>query len=80
MSQSSDTLQTRSPSPTDSNHAAGDDSPPQTGVRCDFCSEVVGSVSRVALDGDYERLRTPHRVRYACPRCSERKEQQRKHG
>ncbi|MEE8581281.1 MAG: hypothetical protein V3T33_06795 [Myxococcota bacterium] len=47
-------------------------------MRCDFCGERVGSVRRVALDGDYERLRTPHRVRYACPSCSDRKEQQRK--
>lgn len=47
-------------------------------MRCDFCGEQVGSVRRVALDGDYERLRTPHRVRYACPSCSDRKEQQRK--
>ncbi len=47
------------------------------GLRCDFCGEQVPSVRRVALDQDYERLRTPHQERYACPRCSEDKEQAR---
>lgn len=45
---------------------------------CDFCGETAPSVRRVALDGDYERLRTPHAVRYACPSCSERKERERR--
>lgn len=45
--------------------------------RCDFCGETVSSVRRVALDGSYERLRTPHKVQYACPACSEKKEQER---
>jgi hypothetical protein len=47
------------------------------GMRCDFCGQEVASVRRVALDGDYERLRTPHQVQYACPSCSEKKESQR---
>jgi len=47
------------------------------GVRCDFCNAVVPSVRRVALDRDYERLRTRHTERYACPACSERKERER---
>ena len=47
------------------------------GVRCDFCDETVTSVRRVALDGDYERLRTPHRVLYACAPCSAKKENER---
>lgn len=47
------------------------------GLRCDFCQELVQSVRRVALDGDYERLRTPHPVRYACPACSAKKEKER---
>jgi len=45
---------------------------------CDFCGERVPSVRRVAMDGDYERLLTPHRERYACPTCSARKEQERR--
>lgn len=45
--------------------------------RCDFCGETVPSVRRVALDGSYERLRTPHKVQYACPACSEKKEKER---
>ncbi len=48
--------------------------PAPESFRCDFCGEEVRSVRRVALDADYERLRTPHRERYACPTCSERKE------
>jgi hypothetical protein len=34
-------------------------------------------VKRVALDGAYERLRTPHKPRFACAACSERKERER---
>jgi len=44
---------------------------------CDFCGEPSDRVRRVALDGDYERLRTRHKPQYACPRCSDRKEQER---
>ena len=44
---------------------------------CDFCGETVPRVQRIALDGDYERLRTPHAVQYACPECSKRKERER---
>jgi hypothetical protein len=52
--------------------------PPDDGqLRCDFCGEVASSVRRVALDGDYERLQTRHKVRYACSACSERKEKER---
>jgi len=47
------------------------------GIRCDFCGERVASVRRVALDHEYERLRTKHRERYACPTCSEKKESER---
>ncbi len=47
------------------------------GIRCDFCGEIVSSVRRVALDEDYERLRTAHREQYACSKCSQIKEQQR---
>ncbi len=46
-------------------------------LRCDFCGEPCKSVRRVALDGDYERLRTRHQALYACPRCSERKDRER---
>jgi hypothetical protein len=45
---------------------------------CDFCGAEVPSVRRVALDADYERLRTPHRELYACPACSEAKERSRR--
>ena len=51
--------------------------PLEAGVRCDFCSAVVPSVRRIALDRGYERLRTPHRERFACPACSEKKEKAR---
>jgi hypothetical protein len=58
---------------------AGDEQPR---FRCDFCGSEVPRVRRVALDRDYERLQTPHRVQYACPECSERKERERaaRHG
>lgn len=50
--------------------------PPETrsDLACDFCHQAVPSVRRVALHGEYERLRTPHRVLYACPTCFEKKE------
>ena len=54
------------------------DGEPQTRFRCDFCGNEVPRVRRVALDRDYDRLQTPHRVQYACPACSERKERERK--
>ena len=47
------------------------------GLRCDFCGEQVASVRRVALDGAYDRLQTPHRELYACAPCSQRKERER---
>ncbi len=49
-------------------------------LTCDFCGEEAPRVRRVALDGDYDRLQTPHTVKYACPDCSERKEQERRGG
>lgn len=51
--------------------------PSGEGMTCDFCDQVVAAVRRVALDGEYERLRTPHEVRYACPACFKRKNRQR---
>jgi hypothetical protein len=50
---------------------------PADPLRCDFCGEPAPVVRRVALDRGYERLQTPHPIRYACPRCSEEKEQKR---
>jgi len=47
------------------------------GLRCDFCGRSVERVRRIALDAGYERLQTPHPVRYACPECSEAKERSR---
>lgn len=46
-------------------------------LRCDICGAEAPSVRRVALDGQYDRLRKPHQVLYACPSCSEKKERQR---
>jgi len=43
-------------------------------MRCDFCGETVVTVRRIAVDRDYERLRTPHRELYACEACSDKKE------
>ena len=46
-------------------------------LRCDFCGQESPRVRRVALDRDYDRLQTPHPVRYACQRCSQEKERER---
>jgi len=46
-------------------------------MECDFCHQTVPSVRRVAIDGDYERLRTPHPVMYSCPDCFEKKDRRR---
>ena len=63
-------------SPPDDSEPA-DTAAEDAGRACDFCGEVVPSVRRVALDGDYERLRTRHQVQYSCGDCFEKKEQQR---
>jgi hypothetical protein len=63
--------------PSDAESPASPDESQEEGVRCDFCNEVVPTVRRVALDRDYERLRTPHKELFACPACSERKEKER---
>jgi hypothetical protein len=81
MNDSPDSHSSKS-STTGAESAPQDEAPDQeaaadAGVRCDFCNAVVPSVRRVALDGDYERLRTRHNERYACAACSERKEQER---
>jgi hypothetical protein len=47
------------------------------GLECDFCQNRVPSIRRVALDGDYERLTTPHSVQYACSDCFEVKDRAR---
>ena len=59
--------------PEDSDDAS---TPGSRGLVCDFCGERVASVRRVALDQGYERLQTPHKERYACPACSQKKEQE----
>jgi hypothetical protein len=62
-------------------HVDPKDAPAAEGLlRCDFCGASVPRVRRVALDRDYERLRSPHRALYACPECSERKERTRQGG
>jgi len=71
-----------SESETRSEHTSQSEEPQQAdGVEaemsCDFCGESVVSVRRVALDGEYDRLRPPHQVRYACASCSERKDRER---
>jgi len=64
------------PPATEAAPAPSEASPAQPLV-CDFCGEPAPVVRRVALDRGYERLQTLHPVRYACPRCSEEKEQRR---
>jgi hypothetical protein len=64
----------RAPEPPVSRPEQGDAGTP---LVCDFCGRPAPVIRRVALDRGYERLQTPHPVRYACPRCSEEKEQRR---
>ena len=61
----------------DASHPSSTSPTGTAGQRCDFCGEVVPSVRRIALDHEYERLRTPHKELYACPECSDRKERER---
>jgi hypothetical protein len=56
--------------------AGSDETEPM--LTCDFCGAEAPRVRRVALDRGYDRLQTPHQVRYACERCSEEKERQRR--
>ena len=51
---------------------------PAAGLVCDFCGERSASVRRVALDRGYDRLGPASRELYACPPCSEAKENARK--
>lgn len=57
--------------------AAGSAEPGAESFTCDFCGQAVAHVRRIALDGDYDRLQTPHRVQYACDACSAAKERER---
>ncbi len=53
------------------------DAPESTDLACDFCGKSTEAVRRVALDTDYDRLQRPHKERYACAECSEKKERER---
>jgi hypothetical protein len=63
--------------PPEASAAPSSETGPAQPLACDFCGEPAPVVRRVALDRGYERLQTLHSVRYACPRCSEEKEQRR---
>ena len=71
--------ETKTPGPRAPERSAPDSGQADPGapLRCDFCGELAPVVRRVALDRGYERLQTPHPVRYACSRCSQEKEQRR---
>lgn len=46
-------------------------------LKCDFCGKETATVTRVALDREYDRLTVKHEKRFACPECSEKKEKER---
>lgn len=46
-------------------------------MKCDFCGKESETLSRVALDKNYDRLTVKHQKKYACPDCSEKKESKR---
>lgn len=48
-------------------------------LKCDFCGAATEALTRIALDKDYDRLTVKHRLLYACPTCSKKKEEERKH-
>ena len=47
-------------------------------LRCDFCEKEVESLRRIALDKGYDRLSVRHNKMYACDKCSEKKDKERK--
>ena len=47
------------------------------GRLCDFCGDRVGTVRRVALDWQYDRLQKVHHEQYSCSSCFELKENRR---
>ncbi|MBI5562346.1 MAG: hypothetical protein HY894_05785 [Deltaproteobacteria bacterium] len=49
-----------------------------TALRCDFCGKETETVTRVAVDSNYDRLTVRHDKMYACPACSEKKERERR--
>jgi DNA-directed RNA polymerase subunit RPC12/RpoP len=45
-------------------------------LKCSFCGKESEAVIRVVLDKDYDRLTIKHDVKYACPECSKKKEEE----
>lgn len=43
-------------------------------LKCDFCGAESERLERVALDKDYDRLTLKHQKKYACKKCSDKKE------
>jgi hypothetical protein len=58
-------------------HQEIQDDPGDAGRLCDFCGDRVGTVRRVALDSEYDRLQKVHHEQYSCSTCFEAKEQRR---
>ncbi len=46
-------------------------------LKCDFCGVETDTVSRVALDVNYDRLTVRHVKMYACAGCALKKEKER---
>lgn len=47
-------------------------------LKCSFCGRESETVIRIAIDKDYDRLTVKHDVKYACPECSKKKEEEKK--
>ncbi len=47
-------------------------------LKCDFCGKASDTVTRVAVDKDYDRLSLKHEIKYSCPECFKKKEDERK--
>jgi len=47
-------------------------------LKCNLCGMEYDTVSRIAIDADYDRLSVRYEIKYACPECFKKKEEQRK--
>lgn len=47
-------------------------------LKCDFCGKECDAVTRIAVDKDYDRLSLRHEIKYSCPECFKKKEEDRK--
>lgn len=47
-------------------------------LRCNFCGKETGTIIRIVIAKDYDRLSVKHDIKDACPECSDKKEREKK--